>query len=73
MSPSSGLKAKLSAQMMVCGIPANQRVVCHEGIHYIIVVIWLKGLSHGQKCLQLFSDSEAHCQQMGPTPKSNWT
>jgi len=31
----------------------------------------LKGLCHGQKCLHLFSDSEAYHEQMGPIPCSN--
>jgi len=31
----------------------------------------LKWLCHGQKCLHLFSDSEAYHEQMGPIPSSN--
>ena len=31
----------------------------------------LKGLCHGQKCLHLFSDSEASHEQMGPISSSN--
>jgi len=31
----------------------------------------LKGLYNGQKCLQLFSESEAYHEQMGPIPSSN--
>jgi len=30
----------------------------------------LKGLCHGQKCLHLFSDSEAYHEQMGPIRSS---
>jgi len=33
--------------------------------------IYLEGLCHGQKCLHLFSDSEAHHEKMGPIPNSN--
>ena len=33
----------------------------------------LKGLYHGQKCLHLFSDSEAYHEQMGSIPSSNGT
>jgi len=31
----------------------------------------LKRLCHGQKCLHLFSYSEAYHEQMGPIPSSN--
>ena len=31
----------------------------------------LKGLCHDQKCLHLFSDSQAYHEQMGQIPSSN--
>jgi len=31
----------------------------------------LKGLGYGQKCLQVYADSEAYHEQMGPRPSSN--
>jgi len=41
------------------------------GFRYRLKVSGLKGLCHGQKCLHLFSDSEAYHEQMGPIPSSN--
>jgi len=35
------------------------------------LILSLKGLCHGQKCLHLFSDSEAYRVQMGPIASSN--
>jgi len=38
----------------------------HKQVKTLLAMTWpLKGLSHGQKCVHLFSDSEAYHEQMG--------
>ena len=37
----------------------------------IVLILYLKGLWHGQKWLHVFVESEAYHEQMGPIPSSN--
>jgi len=53
-------------------IPCCRRDTGQAALPYTEKVkLCLKGLSHSQKCLDLFSDSEAYHEQMGPIPSSN--